>query len=325
MTPLLSVIIVAYKSRDEVLACVDSIPTSLSDRGVAREVEAIVIDNSLNADGTVDLVETKAPHVRVEMPPSNLGFGRANNLGYHHSRGECILFLNPDTICNVAAIRHCVERIRREPEIGLISPRLELADGAMDLACRRSIPTVWDGFCRASGLARAFPKSRTFARYNLTYLPVGETYEVGAINGAFMMTRRECLEKVGLFDPTFFMYGDDLDLCIRFSRAGLRIVYDGRQSIVHLKGLSVAQEHEAMSRAIFDANLAVYLKHFNPRGSRLVAFKYRLAFGLWKRIAHLRASLTGRQGAAGVTRNVARRGSGGKRQGAIPLSGSAPH
>lgn len=295
MSPLLSVIIVAYKSRDEILACVNSIPTTLADRGVARGVEIIVVDNNRNADGVAALLEEQAPHVRCEVPPSNLGFGRANNLGYHHSRGECVLFLNPDTVCNAPAIKHCVERILMERTIGLISPRLELPDGSMDLACRRSIPTLWDGFCRASGLARAFPNSRRFARYNLTYMPAGDTYDVGAINGAFMMTRRECLEEVGLFDPSFFMYGDDLDLCIRFSRRGHRIVYDGRVSITHIKGVSVAKDHESMSRAIFDANLAVYLKHFNPDGSRFVAFKYRFAFGLWKWIALARGALTGRR------------------------------
>jgi GT2 family glycosyltransferase len=295
MAPLLSVIIVAYKSREEILPCVKSIPKTLSDKGVVRDVEIIVVDNSLNADGTADLLAEHAPDVRVEVPPSNLGFGRGNNLGYHHSQGECILFLNPDTVCNATAVRHCLDRVRREEEIGLISPRLELTDGSMDLACRRSIPTLWDGFCRASGLARAFPKSRRFARYNLTFMPVGDTYDVGAINGAFMLTRRQCLEEVGLFDPSFFMYGDDLDLCVRFSKNNYRIIYDGRVAITHIKGVSVAQEHARMSRAIFDANLAVYLKHFNPTGSRLVALKYRTAFGLWKRIALLRGWLSGRK------------------------------
>ena len=165
----------------------------------------------------------------------------------------------------------------------------------MDLACRRSIPTLWDGFCRASGLAKTFPNSRRFAGYNLTYLPAGGTYDVGAINGAFMMARRECLEEVGVFDPEFFMYGDDLDLCIRFAKQNLRIVYDGRVAITHLKGVSVAQDFELMSRAIFDANLAVFLKHFNPEGSKLVEWKYRFAFGLWKRIALARAALSGRR------------------------------
>ena len=89
------------------------------------------------------------------------------------------------------------------------------------------------------------------------------------------------------------MYGDDLDLCLRVAQAGYRIVYDGRFQITHLKGVSVAKDYERMARAIFDANRDVYLKHFNPRGSRLVAWKYWLAFGAGKRFARLRARISG--------------------------------
>ena len=142
---------------------------------------------------------------------------------------------------------------------------------------------------------RAFPRSARLAGYNLTHLPADGTYEVGAINGAFMLARREVLEQVGLFDEAFFMYGDDLDLCIRMARAGYKIVYDGRVQITHLKGVSVAKDYDRMARAIFDANRDVFLKHFNPRGSRLVRWKYRAAFGLWKAVALLRAQLCGQR------------------------------
>ncbi len=91
------------------------------------------------------------------------------------------------------------------------------------------------------------------------------------------------------------MYGDDLDLCIRIARAGYRIVYDGRVQIVHLKGVSVAKDYDRMARAIFDANRDVFLKHFNPRGSALVRWKYRLAFGAWKSCALVRARMSGRR------------------------------
>jgi GT2 family glycosyltransferase len=89
------------------------------------------------------------------------------------------------------------------------------------------------------------------------------------------------------------MYGDDLDLCIRVARAGWKIVYDGRVAITHLKGLSVSKDYDVMSQAIFDANRDVYLKHFNPGGSSFVKLKYEIAFGLWKRVARIRARLRG--------------------------------
>lgn len=99
--------------------------------------------------------------------------------------------------------------------------------------------------------------------------------------------------RVAVFDERFFMYGDDLDLCIRVGKAGRLIVYDGRRAITHLKGMSVGREHEAMSRAIFDANRDVYLKHFNPSGSRWTAWKWRGMFGAWKTVALARARWRG--------------------------------
>ena len=291
-TPLLSIIIVAYQSKDEIGACLASLPRLLD----GRAVEVVVVDNS-PGDGTGEIVRAQFPHIAYLAPGANLGFGRANNLGYTRAQGDFILFLNPDTVSNAAALAHCLERLRTDERIGLISPRLVLASGAMDLACRRGIPTLWDGFCRASGLAAAFPRTARFAGYNLTHLPADGTYEVGAINGAFLLAPRRVLASVApdgkVFDEAFFMYGDDLDLCIRVARAGWKIVYDGRVSLTHLKGVSVAKEYDAMARAIFDANRAVYLKHFNPRNSRLVRWKYGLAFGAWKTIARLRARLRG--------------------------------
>jgi len=284
--PSLSVIIVAYRSRAELPACLGSLPATL----LGRPVEVCVVNNS-PGDGVAEWVARDFPQVRLVEPGTNLGFGRANNLGYRATTGECVLFLNPDTISNTAALEHCVQRALAEPALGLISPQLVLADGTMDLACRRSIPTLWDGFCRASGLAAAFPRTAFFSGYNLTHRPVDGTYEVGAINGAFMLGRRDVFEKVGQFDEQFFMYGDDLDLCIRVARAGYQIVYDGRQRITHLKGLSVAKDLDRMSAAIFDANRDVYLKHFGT--SALARAKWRAMFGLWKRVARLRAKWRG--------------------------------
>lgn len=286
LVPILSVIIVAYRSRDELPACLASLPRLL----LGRPVEICVVNNS-PGDGVACWINGAFPEVRVLEAGANQGFGRANNAGFRATAGECVLFLNPDTISNVAALEHCVRRLLAEADLGLISPRLEQADGAMDLACRRGIPTLWDGFCRASGLAAAFPRAAWLNGYNLTHLPTEGTYDVGAINGAFMLGRRAVFEQVGLFDETFFMYGDDLDLCIKVAQAGYRIVYDGRVQIIHLKGVSVAKDFDRMSTAIFDANRDVYLKHFGR--TAFARAKWRLMFGLWKRAALFRARIRG--------------------------------
>ena len=288
MKPILSLIIVAYKSRDEIAPCLRSLPRTLGD----RPVEVIVVDN-FPADGTGEIVRGEFPWVDYVAPPANLGFGRANNLGFARSSGDFVLFLNPDTVANEAALVHCLGRLQADPGIGLISPQLVLADGTMDLACRRSVPSLWDGFCRAAGLAALFPRRAFFSGYNLTHLPPAGTYDVGMINGAFMLGPRAVFAQAGGFDEKFFMYGDDIDLCIRIGRAGWRIVYDGRVRLIHLKGVSVAKELGSMSQAIFDANRDVFLKHFNPQNSTLVRWKYTAAFAAWKWIALARARLRG--------------------------------
>jgi GT2 family glycosyltransferase len=251
-----------------------------------------VVENA-SGDGIGDLIRSNYPWVIFFEPGVNLGFGRANNLAYELARGEFILFLNPDTISNEAAYQHCLERLQAEPEIGVISPKLVMLDGEMDLACRRSIPTVWDGFCRALGLATRFPSVALFSGYNLTHLPDGGTYEVGSVNGAFMLCPRRALLRVGVFDEQFFMYGDDLDLNYRFRKAGYRVVYDGRVKLVHIKGASSSKEAEKMARAVFGATRQFYLKHFNPHGSLLVSLKYALLFGAWEKLATIRARLKG--------------------------------
>jgi N-acetylglucosaminyl-diphospho-decaprenol L-rhamnosyltransferase len=290
-SPILSVVIVAYRSRDELPVCLGSLPAEL----LGRPVEIFVVNNS-PGDGVAAWIAGAFPGVKLMEPGANLGFGRANNAGFRATSGECVLFLNPDTVSNTAALEHCLRRVLNEPDIGLISPQLVQADGTMDAACRRSIPTLWDGFCRAAGLAQRFPHAALFAGYNLTHLSAGDTYPVGATNGAFMLGRRAVFDEIAggagaVFDENFFMYGDDLDLCIRVARSGRQVIYDGRVRLTHLKGLSVAKDYDRMAAAIFDANRDVYLKHFGS--SAFARWKWRTAFGVWKRVALWRARRRG--------------------------------
>jgi hypothetical protein len=291
MPPHLAIVIVAYRSRDEIGPCLQSLPREAG----GGPVEVVVVDNSCDVDGTGAVVHAAYPGADYLNPGANLGFGRGNNAGYARTSAPHVLFLNPDTVLHPGALAHCLGRVAADPAIGLISPRLVQADGQMDLACRRSIPSAWDGFCRASGLAAAFPRTALFAGYNLTHLPETGSYEVGAINGAFMLAPRRVLERVApdgqVFDEAFFMYGDDLDLCIRVARAGFRVVYDGRVTCTHLKGVSVGKDFDRMSRAIFDANRDVYLKHYGTNAVRRAW--YRLLFGAWKAAALTRARLRG--------------------------------
>ncbi|MEO7933365.1 MAG: glycosyltransferase family 2 protein [Chthoniobacterales bacterium] len=287
-TNILSVLIVTYQSLNEIVGCLESIPSTLSQGAV----EVILVDND-SGDGTAELVEQKFRHVTLIRAGGNLGFSRSNNLAFARSTGQVILYLNPDTIVNPDALESCLTRVINEPNLGIISPKLVQGDGTLDLACRRSIPSIWDGFTRATGLAKFFPKVRLFAGYNLTYLPDNETYPVGCVNGAFMMVRRNVLDQIGLLDEQFFMYGEDLDLCYRCQQAGFQVIYDGRHTIVHLKGQSSAKNYRAASRQIFIATEQFYQKNFNPRNSYLTRLKYRSLFFLWRALAKTIAVLIG--------------------------------
>lgn len=287
-TPILSILIVTYKSCDEIGECLRSLPRELK----GERVEVIVVDNA-SGDGVGNILLEQFPWVTYMESAKNLGFGRASNLAYEHSQGHYVLFLNPDTISNEAAYLHCLTRLEDDGSIGIISPKLIMQNGEMDLASRRSIPTVWDGFCRAIGLATRFPKSQLFAGYNLTFLPDEGTYEVGSVNGAFMMCPRSALLRFGVFDEQFFMYGDDLDLCYRCKKAGFKVVYDGRVRLIHLKGASSSKVSEKMSSAVFSATKQFYFKHFNPHNSPFVKWKYDLLFKAWQMLASAKARIFG--------------------------------
>lgn len=286
--PILSVVIVSHNSAGEICPCLASIPREID----TCDVEIIVVD-SRSADQTAALVQSKFSDVQVVALKENLGFGRSNNIGYEMSCGEFVLFLNPDTVSNQEVYEHCLGRLREDSNIGVISPKLLTSTGEMDLACRRSIPSIWDGFCRAVGLAKRFPRARLFSGYNLGFLPDDGTYDVGAVNGAFMMCPRRALLRFGVFDEQFFMYGDDLDLCYRCQQAGYRVVYDGRVSMIHLKGMSSSQDPERMGREVFRGTKQFYLKHFNPHRRALVRLKYDLLFGAWELLARLKAGVLG--------------------------------
>lgn len=287
---ILSVIVVTYKSRDEIVTCLNSIPKRINN----REAQIIVVDNN-SGDDSQSLIEKECSGIDYIQLAGNFGFSRANNIGYEHANGEFILFLNPDTVSNETAYQQCLNRLENDQTIGVISPKLVMADGQMDLACRRKIPTVWDGFCRASGLARTFPANTWFAQYNLTYLDPNHTYEVGAVNGAFMMCPRRVLTRIGLFDEQFFLYGEDLDLCYRCQQAGYKIIYDGRVHITHFKGISSSKESVNMTKAVFKGTKQFYHKHFNPTKSKLVQLQYDLLFKAWEMLALFKAKIKGHQ------------------------------
>jgi len=225
---LISVIIVNYNVKPFLQQCLVSLQRAMGD--IPHEI--IVVDNH-SVDGSPAMLKEQFPEVRVIVNRYNLGFSRANNQALAQAHGKYLWLLNPDTLVQEDTPARLLEVMESDPRIGILGCKILNPDGSLQLACRRSFPTLWVAFTKLIGLAKLFPKTRLFGRYNLTYLDPDKAYEVEAISGSCMFVRAEAMQEVGLLDEEFFMYGEDLDWCFRFKQAGWKGFYTPSTSIVH--------------------------------------------------------------------------------------------
>ena len=276
----LSVIIVNYNVKEFLQNLLHSIEKSSSN--ISKEI--IVIDNASD-DGSVEVIKEKFPSIKLIENKINFGFGRANNQGLAISKGKYILFINPDCIVSEDTVINMISFFESHTECGLAGCKILNSDGTLQLACRRSFPGPWTSFTKVTGLSNLFPKSRIFARYNLTYLDENKTYEVDAVSGSFMMIRREVYEKVGGFDEQFFMYGEDLDLCYRIQKSGFKVFYVHTTQVIHYKGESTKRSNLDETKLFYDAMHLFVKKHLSS--FPLVELILRTAIGFRKLFAFL--------------------------------------
>ena len=222
-------VIVSYRCRDHLVRCLDSLDKSRPD--VALDV--IVVDNA-SGDGTADIARAR-PGTTVIERQDNEGFARAANTGLAMTRGGAVLVLNPDTIVPPHALRACLDALWSQPDVGVLSPRIVDRHGGLDARCHRSFPTAWSAACFLSGLDRVLPWTSA-QRYLMRYLPDHEPAAVDAVSGAFMLMRADALRQVGGFDQQFFMYAEDIDLCMRFRLAGWTVLYWPGAEVTHIGG-----------------------------------------------------------------------------------------
>jgi N-acetylglucosaminyl-diphospho-decaprenol L-rhamnosyltransferase len=248
--------------------------TSLS--GGAIQAEVIVVDNA-SSDGSADMVSAEFPSVALIRSARNGGFANGNNQGLALSQGAAILLLNPDTVMPAGGIARLLDRLAAHPEAGVIGPRLLRPDGSMHLACRRSFPTPAIAFYRLSGLSQLFPRSPRFGRYNLTFVDPRVALEVDSVCGACMLLRRSVLERVGPLDERFFMYGEDLDWCLRTRLAGWTVRYEPDIVVQHQHGAASRKRALRTTYHFFEAMDLFYRKHYVKRYHPLVTGMVRTA------------------------------------------------
>jgi N-acetylglucosaminyl-diphospho-decaprenol L-rhamnosyltransferase len=237
--PLLSVIIVSWRVPELLRGCLDSLRAETGDLWPAQ-LETIVVDNA-SGDGTVEMLRQDFPWVRTIDNRENVGFGRANTQAYAHCAGRFILLLNPDTLVRERAVSRMLAHMQAHRDIAILGCRLLNGDGTLQRWTGGDFPTLWntaqhylflDKLFRPLGLGRSVYLSRD----------ADADRDVDWVSGACLMIRREAVPDP-LFDPSYFLYGEDMDLCHRVKRAGGRIVYSPVASIIHFQGASMQQQH----------------------------------------------------------------------------------
>lgn len=264
----LGIVIVNYNTCDLLRDCLSSIYESGGDFSFA----VCVVDNA-SVDGSAEMVRQEFSQTELIVSAQNNGYAYANNLGLKalglgdsgksvsQSPPAYLLLLNPDTILPPGALLNMLNFLGSRPRAGVVGPRLVLANGKLDKACRRSFPSPEVSFYRMTGLATLFPNSRRFGAYNLTYLDENQEAEIDSAVGAFMMLRSQAIQDVGLLDESFFMYGEDLDWCHRIKRAGWKVLYNPDCTVLHYKKASSRHSRKALYE-FYRAMLLFYQKHY---------------------------------------------------------------
>ena len=249
----LSVVIVNYQTFELTKNTINSI----LDYDYPFSLEIFVVDNASSDDSLAKLKDYFKDKVKFIASKENKGFAAGNNQALRLATGKYQLLLNSDTIVWQGTLENIYDYMENNPDVGACGCRVLLENGELDKACKRSFPNVKNSFFRLFHI----PTKSKDDNYNLTDLPDGEVYEIDCLTGAFMFMRKEALDVAGLLDETFFMYGEDIDLCYRIKKSGWKIVYYGKSKITHLKGASSKKQKSKLIYEFYRAMYIYYKKH----------------------------------------------------------------
>ncbi len=239
-----------------------------------------MVDND-SGDESVEMLKTRYPYVHLIENKDNLGFSKACNQAIPESKGDFVLLLNPDTEVKDGAIGKLSDFLVEQPQCGAVGPKVLNTDGTLQLACRRSFPSVKAAFFRITYLSRLFPKSKMMSEYNLTFQDPDKTVEVDALSGSCMMVRRQAIDKIGLLDEDIFMFGEDIDWCWRIKQAGWSVFYLPSSVIYHVHGASSRLRPVGATINLHKGMEVFYRKHLAANHSPIFnAFVYA---AIWAR------------------------------------------
>lgn len=262
-TAEVSVLVVSYNTRDLTLACLRSIGEQTV---LAHEV--IVVDNA-SADGSAAAIAQQFPDVTLLAETRNHGFGRASNLAARHASGRYLLLLNPDTVVLDGGIDRLVRFADEMPQAGIWGGRTVYADGTLNHTCCFQHMTTWRLLCRALGLTRLLGNHRWVSEQYGGWA-MQDARPVDVVTGCFLLISRTLWDRLGGFDPAFFMYGEEADLCLRARQMGAAPHFTPAAQIVHHGGASETVPVDKAVR-LFTAKALLIRQHFGRwRGPALV-------------------------------------------------------
>ena len=263
----LSVVIVNYNVEHFLEQCLYSVRRAM--QGIEGEV--FVVDNN-SVDGSLRMLAAKFPEVTVIANKDNVGFAKANNQAIRISKGEYVLLLNPDTVVEDDTFCKCIAFMDSHPDAGGLGVKMVDGKGQFLPESKRGLPTPMTAFYKIFGLSKLFPHSKRFSKYHLGYLPENEVNRVDILAGAYMLMRRATLDKCGLLDETFFMYGEDIDLSYRITLSGYKNYYFPETRIIHYKGESTKKTSVNYVLVFYKAMEIFAKKHFAKKRARLFSF-----------------------------------------------------
>jgi hypothetical protein len=224
-------------------------------------MEIIVVDNG-SEDSSQQAVRTEFPEAKLIDNGANLGFARANNIGIRVSTGRYICLLNSDVRNLDGCITSLCDYMNGHPNVGIVGPKILWPDMTGQDSCRK-FPSLWNSFCSATKLTNVFPRSEFFSGEHMSYFRHDRQRKVDYLAGCFLMIRREALDEVGLFDESFFIYAEEMDLCKRFWQSGWEVIFFPDAKAIHHHGASSSREPVRFAAEQIKSKIKYWKKHYS--------------------------------------------------------------
>lgn len=278
----LSIIIVNYNVKHFLEQCLLSVFKATQ----AVSAEVFVVDNN-SVDGSCEMVSEKFPQAILIENKVNTGFAKANNQAMRIAKGDYVLLLNPDTLVEEDTFIKWGRFSFMDSHADAGGLGVYMIDGKGNFLpeSKRGLPSPAVAFYKIFGLSALFPKSKTFGRYHLGFLDKNQTHKVDVLSGAFMLMRKTALDKVGLLDEAFFMYGEDIDLSYRITQGGYCNYYFPETKIIHYKGESTKKSSVNYVVVFYKAMVIFAKKHYSNQNASLFSLLINVAVYLRAAVA----------------------------------------